>query len=85
MRLAGCGLLPALSVTLSEAVRVPIPVGEKFTLILHCAPGASESRRGFKNEVDGTAFAVGIGSHGPASAGGRRVSGTTVPVRDNSR
>src|SRR5438045_6823318 len=42
MRPASCGLLPALSVTLSEAVRVPVPVGEKFTLILHCAPGASE-------------------------------------------
>ena len=38
-----------------------------------------------QNKVDGTVFAVGIGSHGPASAGGRRVSGTTVPVRDNSR
>jgi hypothetical protein len=42
VRLAICGLLLALSETLSEAVRVPMPVGENFTLILHCAPGDSE-------------------------------------------
>jgi hypothetical protein len=34
--------LAALSETLSEAVRVPAAVGEKFTFILHFAPGASE-------------------------------------------
>lgn len=42
MGLAICGLLLALSETLSEAVRVPKFVGEKFTLILHCPPGAGE-------------------------------------------
>jgi hypothetical protein len=42
VRLAVWGLLAALSETLSDAVRVPVAVGENFTLILHCAPAASE-------------------------------------------
>lgn len=42
MRLANCGLLAALSDTLSDAVRVPDAVGENFTLILQWAPGSKE-------------------------------------------
>jgi hypothetical protein len=41
VRLAICGLLLALSETLSKAVRIPKFVGEKFTLMLHCAPGGA--------------------------------------------
>jgi hypothetical protein len=36
-----CGLLDALSVTLSEAVRVPAAVGVKVTLIVQLAPAAT--------------------------------------------
>src|SRR6266404_6166205 len=42
VKLTVWGALSASSEILREAVRVPKPVGEKFTLILHCAPGASE-------------------------------------------
>ena len=37
------------------------------------------------DKVDGTVFAVGIGSHGPASAGGRHIVRTRVQTRDSSR
>ena len=37
-----CGLLAALSVMLRAAVRVPVAVGLKVTLILHLAPAANE-------------------------------------------
>jgi hypothetical protein len=42
VRLAVCGLLVALSVTVSVAVRVPAAVGVKVTLIVQLAPAASE-------------------------------------------
>jgi len=41
-KLATWGAFSASSEILKDAVRVPKAVGEKFTLILHCAPGASE-------------------------------------------
>ena len=37
-----CGLPAALSVMLSAAVRVPLDVGLKVTLMLQLAPAASE-------------------------------------------
>jgi hypothetical protein len=37
-----CGLPAALSLTLSAAVRVPLTVGLKVTLILQLAPAANE-------------------------------------------
>jgi hypothetical protein len=37
-----CGLPAALSVMLSAAVRVPLAVGLKVTLIVQLAPAASE-------------------------------------------
>src|SRR5256885_678401 len=41
VRLAVCGLLLALSVTVKVPIRVPLAVGEKVTLIEHAAPGAT--------------------------------------------
>ena len=41
-RLTVCGLPLALSVMLSEAVRLPLAEGVNVTLILHLALGASE-------------------------------------------
>jgi hypothetical protein len=42
VKLAVCGLLLALSVTVRVAVRVPEATGEKVTLILQLVPAASE-------------------------------------------
>ena len=42
VKLATWGAFGALSEILKDAVRAPKSLGEKFTLILHCAPGASE-------------------------------------------
>jgi len=41
-RLTACGLPKALSVKVSDAVRLPLAVGAKVTLIVQLAPGASE-------------------------------------------
>src|SRR5437762_4467646 len=42
-RLAVCGLLVALSVTVKAPLRVPVAVGVKVTLIVQFAPAASEA------------------------------------------
>ena len=42
VKLATWGAFGASSEILKDAVRAPKSLGEKFTLILHCAPGASE-------------------------------------------
>jgi hypothetical protein len=42
VKVAVCGLLLALSVTVRVAVRVPETAGEKVTLILQLVPAASE-------------------------------------------
>jgi hypothetical protein len=42
LRLAVCGLPVALSVTLTEAVRLPLAEGVKVTLIVQVAPPATE-------------------------------------------
>ena len=42
LRLTSCELPAALSVTLSAAVRVPLAVGLKVTLMLQLAPTANE-------------------------------------------
>src|SRR5207249_4739449 len=42
VRLTACGLPLALSVTLNDALLVPLAVGVKVTLIVHCAPAATE-------------------------------------------
>ena len=42
MRETACGLPAALSLTLSDAVRVPLAVGLKVTLMLQVVPAANE-------------------------------------------
>ena len=42
VRLTACGLLGALSVIVTEAVRVPGAVGAKVTLTVHVPPGPTE-------------------------------------------
>src|SRR5436190_5986550 len=42
VRLTACGLPLALSVTLNVALLVPLAVGVKVTLIVHCAPAATD-------------------------------------------
>src|SRR5439155_18162743 len=42
-RLAVCGLLVALSVTVKAPLRVPVAVGVKVTLIVQFAPAATEA------------------------------------------
>ncbi len=42
VRLMVCGLPAALSVMLTEAVRVPVAVGVKVTLMVQLAPAATE-------------------------------------------
>jgi hypothetical protein len=42
VKLTACGLVGALSVMLTEEVRVPVAAGVKVTLIVHFAPAATE-------------------------------------------
>ena len=78
VRLMNCGLPGALSIILTEALRIPAAVGVKITVIVHWTPGPKK-----QGQVLVSAKSPAIGSRDADAGDGLRV--ITVGERDGLR